>query len=394
MSSLDSESSENTSSLQSKPSTVYKNPINEELNAVWFSYYELSDMIMGKTEHQFIESVNTAFDNVANLGLNAVIVHIRPSSDAFYESDIFPWSMYCTGTQGVSPGYDPLKIVVKASHERNLKIHAWINPLRVCSTKNFDKLAKGNPAKIWLEDSISENDTWVRCFDGYYYNPTVPEVRQLIIDGCMEVAKKYDIDGIQFDDYFYPTTNAQFDEKEYNEYLSEYGDSALNLNLWRKQQISSLVKGVYDAVKSYNPDIIFGISPSSNIDENTDEFYADLPLWLSTPGYVDYLCPQIYFGFEHSTVEVRFQNRLAQWSALEKSEDVRLLVGIASYKSGIKDGNSTEWIDNNNIEERQVKMCRENGNISGFMFYSYTYLFGLSDAQTSERLYLEDCFKS
>ncbi len=385
--------SQNEQSNSEQNNITLSNPIKDEFNAVWFSYFELSDMIKGKSEEKFRETIKTAYKNVADLGLDAVIMHVRPSSDAFYESDIFPWSMYCSGTQGVSPGFDPLKIMVEEAHAVSLQIHAWINPLRVGSQKNFNSLSGMNPAKIWLTDSITDNDDWVKLVSGgYYYNPTVPEVRQLIIDGVVEIIEKYDIDGFQFDDYFYPTTNSQFDQAQFNEYLAASGEEKLNRSQWRMHEVNKLVKGVYSAIKQKDQNIIFGISPSSDIDHNTDILYADIHTWVSTPGYIDYICPQIYFGFEHSTVDARYQNRLMQWSSLDICDEVKLLIGLAPYKIGTEDGGSSEWINSGSMLKDQVISGRSNERVDGFLFYSYTYLFGKKPAQQKELQQLQGMF--
>lgn len=365
--------------------TITDNPIVNEFNAVWFSYFELTDMIKGKSEEQFRQTIQTAFKNISDLGLNAVIMHVRPSSDAFYNSNIYPWSVYCSGKQGVSPGYDPLKIMIEEAHLLSLQVHAWINPLRVGSQKNLDSFADSNPAKIWLTDNNTENDDWVKPVSGgYYYNPTIPEVRQLIIDGVTEIIDNYDIDGFQFDDYFYPTTRSDFDQNQYDKYLPSQVSEKSSRTQWRLNEVNKLVKGIYNAIKQKNPKIIFGISPSSDIEYNTDILYADIHTWISQAGYIDYICPQIYFGFEHSNIESRFQNRLAQWTSLNIHPNVKLLIGLAPYKIGTIDGGSEEWKNDGSMLKKQIINARNNGNTNGFLFYSYTYLFGNKNIQKQE----------
>ena len=274
-----------------------------------------------------------------------------------------------------------------------MKIHAWINPLRVGSQKNFDKFSNKNPAKIWLSDGLKENDDYVKLVSGgYYYNPTIAEVRQLIIDGVVEIIEKYDIDGFQFDDYFYPTTRSEFDQNQFNEYLATSGQDKLNRSQWRMEEVNKLVKGIYSAIKQKDPSIIFGISPSSDIDYNTDILYADIHTWVSTPGYIDYICPQIYFGFEHSSIDSRYQNRLVQWSSLNICDNVKLLIGLAPYKTGTSDGGSDEWINKGTILKEQIILARNNQEVGGFLFYSYTYLFGKKAAQQTELSNIRDLF--
>jgi len=357
----------------------------DELRGVWISYYELYDILKGKTEAQFKKKISQYFDDVKNANMNAVIVHVRPSSDAFYESEIFPWSMYVTGTQGVSPGYDPLEYMVDAAHERGLEFHAWINPYRVCQKKNLPILAESNPAKIWLTDDDKANDDNISATSGsYYYNPASEEARKLIISGVEEIVKNYSIDGIHFDDYFYPTTAADFDKSSYAAYKESATGTVMSLGDWRREQVNILVRDVYSAIKAIDPRVVFGISPAARIDYVRDELYADCALWMKQSGYLDYICPQLYFGFEHPQENVRFDALLERWATLPMHSGLKFYVGLASYKIGTKDAGSTEWIDNSDILKREILLCRNYEVYDGVVFFSHTSIFGNKSGQKAE----------
>ena len=155
-----------------------------------------------------------------------------------------------TGTQGYDPGYDPLKYMVHAAHSRGLQFHAWLNPYRVSSRfDDISQLAENHPARIWLSDDIADNDDWaVRCNGGIYFNPAIPEVQKLIIDGVREIINNYDVDGIHLDDYFYPTTSPDFDKSAYQRYVDSVDGKPLSLADWRRANVNSLVQGIYRAI--------------------------------------------------------------------------------------------------------------------------------------------------
>ena len=168
------------------------------------------DLDMYGTDRSY-KSFKRKFKNIANKAkekkFNTLIVQVRPFSDALYESSYYPYSHIISGAQGKNPGYDPLKYMCAYSHKLGLKIHAWINPYRVRSTSDL-KLSANNPYK-------NNKNLGVKVDDGIYYNPALSGVRKLIENGIKEIINNYDVDGIQFDDYFYPTSKKSFDEEQY-----------------------------------------------------------------------------------------------------------------------------------------------------------------------------------
>ena len=357
--------------------------------AIWISIYDMADEgLQGMNESQFRTMVNKMFDNAKGLGLDSVICHVRPNSDAIYNSKYFPYCRTLTGTEGVDPGYDPLKIMISLAHAKGLKIHAWVNPYRInTTTTSLNKLSADNPAKIYLTDGNSANDRYVlKATDpagrtGLYYNPAVSEVRQLIVNGIKEICQNYDVDGIHIDDYFYPTTASSFDDIEYAKYKVTAGSNAMSLANWRKENVNTLVRDIYSAVKSYG--ITFGISPAANIDRCNNELYADVAKWISTPGYTDYIMPQIYYGYKYPTSKYSYPALLNQWMSLPRLSTVEIHIGLGNYKIDTTDAGSTEWKTNTDIIARQTKDAHDM-NADGVVLFSYGAVFGNSTNQKAQ----------
>lgn len=354
-----------------------------EMRAVWISYLEFASFGKdGYTETAFHKFIDTMFDNVVSLNMNAVIVQVRPFGDAMYKSSYFPWSRYAAGTQGKNPGYDPLAYMVEAAHKRGLEIHAWINPYRVTTAStDVTKLAKDNPARVWREDKDTGNDRNVLSFGGnLYYNPSVKEVQTLITNGVKEIVKNYDVDGIHFDDYFYPSLGSSytsnFDAKEYNTYAAatkKAGKTVLSIGDWRRNNVNTLVKGIYKAVKTIDSTVQFGISPGGFIDSLSSNlgYYVDIDTWLSSDGYVDYICPQIYWTFSNASYP--YDKTLQKWLKARTSSSVKVYVGIANYRAG-----STlekDWKDDVDVLRNQIEYARNTGLVDGFMFFRYDFFY-------------------
>lgn len=355
---------------------------SDELRGVWISYLDWEQM--PSNELGFEREVDKILQRCVDLKMNAVFVHVRPDADAMYPSSYYPWSRFVTGVQGKNPGYDPLAYFIKAAHSRGLQFHAWINPYRVTGYHNtWDQVSDSSPAKQWLSDTDTSNDRWVLKQNGaYYLNPAVPQVQELIINGVREVVQKYTVDGIHFDDYFYPEVdnndpNRWFDKPEY-----DASGSTLDISSWRRENINTLVRGVYQAVKALKPEVQFGISPEGYVDHlrSDTRLFADVDTWLSNDGYIDYIMPQIYWGFEHkltdgSPAPFAFSNNLQTWLDLKSKGSARLYLGLAMYKTGsnTRDNNQVpEWLRRNDVMKRQVEAGRATGQVSGYCFYAYS----------------------
>lgn len=373
-SSYSEKSSSETFSEEEVPEVNVSGP-SEEVRAVWVSYLEYQSVLQGKTKKQFSNSIKTMFENVAADGFNTVFVHVRSHSDAMYDSDIFPWSVYCTGTEGNDPGYDPLEIMVNEAHRAGLYIEAWINPYRVKGNSNISKIATTSPAYGWLDTG----KVVVLEGKGIFYNPADEDVIELVVSGVEEIVRNYDVDGIHFDDYFYPTTDESFDKKYYDEYKASGGK--LKLAAWRRQNVNTLIKKVYISIKNIDSSCRFGVSPAGNTEQNYNTLYCDVETWVTSKGYVDYICPQIYFGFNNKTRP--YLDVLAEFSGMITNKNVDLIVGLAAYKAGTVDAyagdkGKNEWINNSDILSRQITAARNEPEYSGFAMYRYDSLYNPS----------------
>ena len=367
-----SSSVSSSSEPASQPAATPQAEPAEEIRAMWISYKEWETMDFS-SEAAFTEQAAQLMANSAELGMNRVLVQVRPFADAIYPSELFPWSDLCTGTQGQDPGYDPLAILVEQAHSAGLAIEAWVNPYRVRLNASYPagELAADNPAITHPEWAKEVNG-------GIYLDPANPDVQAYIADGVQEILDNYAVDGIHFDDYFYPTTEESFDE-------AEYAASGTDLSLadWRRENVNSLVSLVYRTVKESSPTAVFGISPQGNPDNNYNGQYSDVGLWMSTPGYLDYVMPQIYWGFGYTlksgSDRFAFENIVAEWAAMPRADSVALCAGLGAYRIGDGDGGSNEnstsqWQTGCNLAS-QVEGLRGAG-LDGYALYRYASLFG------------------
>ncbi|MDY4697966.1 family 10 glycosylhydrolase [Eubacterium coprostanoligenes] len=339
----------------------------EYRKAIWIAYYELSEMTNGKDKYEFEKTIKEEFSKITSKGFNTVTVQVRPCADAFYKSAYFPTSRYFNGEQGSEMDYDPLEIICSYAQQFDLKIEAWINPYRVSQDDDYSKLSPNNFAV--------KNKKMTKVVDGkIYFNPAYDEVTNLIVSGVKELVENYNISAIHFDDYFYPTQNKNFDKKEYKRYGGD-----LSLADWRRQKVTDMVKCVYDAVKGANKDVEFGISPASNIENDKNNLYADVELWIKK-GYVDYICPQVYFGFKN--VYQPFMFTVKKWAKLCENTNVDLYIGLPLYKANTKDEYAAEndssiineFKNNNDIIARQITYISKIDKIKGYYIFSYSQL--------------------
>lgn len=339
---------------------------DEEMRGVWVSYMELSmENESSKTQKAFEDKFTKIAQKCRESGFNTLIVQVRPFCDALYKSSYFPWSHILTGTQGENPQYDALQIMCDICKENNLKIHAWINPYRVSSNETPKKLSDNNPY-------IKNSEIGIKTDNGIFLDPSNETAQQLISDGVKEIAENYDVDGIQFDDYFYPTEDESFDKKQYEAYIEKYGkENRMSLDNWRMQNVNTLICKVYRTIKSVDSSVEFGISPQGNIGNN-DGLYADVKSWCTCKGFADYICPQIYFSLENPALT--FEDCLDSWTSLDFDENVKLYVGLGGYKAGNGEYDEETWLLSDSILADEYDILRNNKSVRGFMLYSYNSL--------------------
>ena len=254
---------------------------------MWVSYLDWA-LLDFSTEDTFRAGAAQLLDNCAGLGLNTVLAQVRPFGDALYRSSLFPWSHLCTGVQGKDPGFDPLDVFLTEAHRRGIGVEAWVNPYRLRSSAAMPpNLAENNLAN-------THPDWLCTAGEGLYLNPAVPAAADYVVQGVAELVQNYPVDGIHFDDYFYPTTDAAVDAAQFA------ASGAANLAAWRRQNVTALVAKVHRTVKAADPTLRFGISPQGNPDNDLDQQYSDVTAWLAAGGeekVIDYLCPQVYWGY-------------------------------------------------------------------------------------------------
>ena len=357
--------------------TNSKKEVWEEKRAVFISYIELGNYLRGKDEETIKKTIDDMLDNVKNFDFNMVILQVRSFSDAIYPSSIFPSSRSVVNNEGDELPFDILKYFIKKAHQKDLELHAWINPYRISNDTDTSIISKENPAYKLL------NTSSVKVIDniGIYYNPASSEVESLILDGIEEIIKNYDVDGIHFDDYFYPKSN-DIDSTDYEKAYKD--NNSLTLQEYRLNTISSLIRKTYKLIKSYDKSILFGISPDGNIDNNYNSNYVDTRKFCTEEGYLDYIMPQVYYGFLNSTKP--FEDTVKSWNNLI-TNDIDLIPALAFYKTGNIDNYAkegvNEWVLYNNIIAREVMLSRELSNYSGFALFRYDSIFGNNLTETS-----------
>ena len=344
-----------------------------EWRAVWVSYLEWAAMDFS-TEDAFRAGVVQLLDNCTGLGLNTVLAQVRPFGDALYRSSLFPWSHLCTGVQGQDPGFDPLDVLLQEAHTRGISVEAWVNPYRLRSSAAMPpNLADGNLAN-------THPDWLCTAGEGLYLNPAVPAAADYVVQGVAELVQNYPVDGIHFDDYFYPTTDAAVDAAQFA------ASGAADLAAWRRQNVTALVAKVHRTVKAADPTLRFGISPQGNPDNDLDQQYSDVTAWLAAGGeekVIDYLCPQVYWGYGftlHSgSTRFAFENIVPAWLSYPRARDVALYFGLGAYRVGTGDGganpDSVSGWSTGSALAAQVKDLRQQA-AGGWALYRYGSLFG------------------
>jgi len=362
----------------------------EDLRGVWIASVRNIDFPSkpGLSAEEQKKELDIIVENAAYMGLNAIFFQVRPTGDALYKSSIFPASTYLTGKQGKAndKDFDPLAYIIEQGHKKGIQIHAWINPLRLTMETSTSvesaksTLSENHPARKIPEAIVFGPDNKL------YLDPGCPEAIKLITDGVTEIVKNYDVDGIHFDDYFYPSKTESKGNLDFNdaETYEKYKGTFQNKDDWRRNNIDNLVKSTYDTVKSINSQVKFGISPFaiwSNKDRNQEgsdtrggistyyDYYADSKKWVKE-AYVDYIAPQIYWNIGFSVAD--YSVLLDWWKNVCSGTNVKLYVGHAAYK--INDtSQANDWLDPLQVP-KQIAMNRESKAVSGSIFYGYSQL--------------------
>ena len=342
-----------------------------EFRGVWVATVDNIDW-PGKgnfdTDSQKVEFIRLLDMHQRN-GMNAMVVQIRPCTDAFYPSPYEPWSQWLTGTQGrpPSPYYDPLQFMIDETHKRKMVFHAWMNPYRAVFNINETVVAPTHITRLHPELFITYGDK-------KYFDPGNKAAQQYVTAVVTDVVSRYKVDAIHFDDYFYPYKiegKAFPDDASYRLY-----GKGLNKEDWRRSNTDSIIAALSAAIKKENKQCQFGISPfgvwrnverdpvngskTNGAQSNYDDLYADILLWLKN-GWIDYVAPQLYWEFGHRIAP--FEVLLNWWS--KHTYGKHCYIGIGIYRA-----NSNAAWSNNNQLGRQIDALRITPNIKGMIFFS------------------------
>jgi uncharacterized lipoprotein YddW (UPF0748 family) len=357
-----------------------------EFRGIWIATVENIDWPSNKNlstdqqKKEFIDIIN----KLKKDKFNAVFIQIRPSCDAFYQSSLEPWSEWLSGKQGRAPQlfYDPLKFIIEECHKRAIEVHAWFNPFRSVMDIHSSNISANHISRL--------RPSWNVTYGQYkWLNPGLPQVRDYVLQVVLDVVKRYDVDGVHFDDYFYPyqVHGKKFhDEKTFALYSRGFN----NLDDWRRDNINLFIKSVSENVKKVKPEIKFGISPfgiwkNKNTDpsgsltsgsESYNSTYSDSRKWLKE-GWVDYVAPQLYWNIGNRIADYK---SLAEWWN-NNSFSKNVYLGQSIYKIGT-DKNSA-WHNGHEIPS-QIKLNRNLEHIKGNVFFNTnSYLknpLGLEDS--------------
>lgn len=344
-----------------------------EERSIFISYIELSKYISDDISLSK-NNIDMMINNIEELGFNSVILQVRSFGDAIYPSKIYSNSLY------ISNSFDVLDYFSDICNSKGFKLYAWINPYRIRNDLNKDSISNDNIIYDLLDTRH------IVYTSGIYFNPSSELVINLIVEGINEIINNYDITGILFDDYFYPSTDC--DLEEYNSL-----DLDISYEEYKLGRVNELIKRVYAVC--HNNGILFGISPDGNIENNYSKHSADVKTWLSNSGYVDFIMPQIYYGFFNGSRP--FYNTLQEWSSLITNDSISMSVALAFYKNGVIDewasSGKTEWIENNNIIMKEIIVSRNINNYMGFGLFRYDYLFSEDKINDNTLLEIENIKK-
>ncbi|SFD38762.1 glycoside hydrolase family 10 protein [Streptomyces aidingensis] len=319
------------------------------------------------------QALSGLLDEAVRFSLNSVFLQVRPTADAFWPSPHEPWSQWLTGTQGKDPGWDPLDFAVREAHDRGLELHAWFNPYRIALHEDPSRLAAEHPARRHPE--------WAVPYGGrLYFNPGIPDVRRHVQTAMLHAVERYPVDGVHFDDYFYPypVEGETFDD---DDAFARWGGEFTDRADWRRENVNLLVEEMGRQVREVRPKAAFGVSPfgiwrnrgsdpegsdTSGL-QTYDDLYADTRRWVRE-GWLDYVLPQVYWHIGHEAAD--YAELVPWWSRVAEGTGVRLYIGEALYKVG-DPAQPAAWQEPAELS-RHLTLCRDHPQVAGQVFFSAT----------------------
>ncbi|KAB1150646.1 family 10 glycosylhydrolase [Streptomyces luteolifulvus] len=345
-----------------------------EMRGMWLATVANRDWPSGPglTAAQQRAELIAHLDGAVRNRLNTVVFQVRPTADALWPSPHEPWSEYLTGTQGRAPGWDPLGTAVTEAHARGLQLHAWFNPYRIALHADPKRLVASHPAR--------RHPDWVVTYGGkLYYNPGLPEVRAFVQDAMLDAVRKYPVDAVHFDDYFYPypVAGQTFDD---DAAYDRHGAAFPNRAAWRRDNIDRLVREMAARIKQTRPAARFGVSPfgvwrNAGTDplgsqtragvQTYDDLHADTRRWVRE-NWIDYICPQLYWNIGFPAAD--YAVLLPWWAEVARGTRTTLYLGEALYKAG-DPAQPAAWQDPAELS-RHLARARKYPEARGHVFFS------------------------
>lgn len=334
------------------------------------------------------EELVSILDDIVAMNMNTVIFQVVPCADALYASDLLPWSKYLTGTLGKNPGFDPLAWAVEQAHARNIELHAWVNPYRISMNTRDATIEELNNSSPDSAPSIYRtHPEWTRvAYNRFVLDPGIPEVQAWVTGIVEEIVTRYDVDGIQFDDYFYyESANSPLDDdatwKKYGLDFTSKGD-------WRRNNTYSLVDTCHRRIKAIKSGVSFGVSPAgvwrNKADDplgsetqagapNYDSAYADTRKWV-IDGIIDYIAPQVYWPCARKVA--RYDVITRWWADTVRGTGTILYIGVALYKVGTPSKTEPDWTIEGGVPEitRQLDLNDSLTDVGGCMLFRHMFL--------------------
>lgn len=352
---------EKKSGLQETYKEIENQDVSEE-KGVFISYIDYG-ILNGKSKQEMEDIIDKMINNINDFGLNSVILQTSPFSDSIYPSKVYKSSHVVVKKEGDELPLDVLKYFIEKAKEKSISVYAWVNPYRIRNNDDIDSLNKEAYYYKWLETNNIE-----RTEKGIFLNPASQDVLDYITKGLQELCSNYDIKGVIYDDYYYPSET--IDLKNY-----EQTDKKISLKEYRINNINKLIEQSYSAIKKTNKNISFGLSPSGNIENNLNKEYLDIKSILKN-NKIDMVIPQLYYGFYNT--QKPYVETLKEWSSINKN-NTNLYVALSLYKSGKVDkwagDGKNEWLENDDIIKKQVLVARNESNYKGFYIFRYDNLF-------------------
>lgn len=340
--------------------------------AAWIPYFTIEAMLTSDDPVQTENNFRAYLSSLKRCGINTVFVHVCAFGESSYPSAYYPYLP-------AANGYDVMRLFSILCKELDLSLHAWLNPLRLQTIEYTESQSGDSLLRKWFQDEEKRRNVFAEWNGRYFLNPADDSTAAFLTDAIHELITTYHPDGIHIDDYFYPTAETAFDEAAF------LASGEQDLAAWRRKNITALVRKMYAAVHNADPDTVFSISPQGNFSENQNVLFADVAAWIGDSPCCDWIIPQLYFGYKNE--KSPFDELLRSWSELPRNENVKLMIGLAAYKSGQPDlyagTGENEWIETENLLAEQAADALCQPAVNGVALYHTDAIQELSDSEFS-----------